>query len=53
MSNYISEWCANFNAHKANVLTTRTPGYIHAGNILLDDGKTIFGTLRIKYKNTS
>ena len=42
MSNYVSEWCANFNVHSANVLTMRQPGYIQPGNILLDDGNTIF-----------
>ena len=38
----ISEWCANFNVHSANVLTMRQPGYIQPSNILLGDGNTIF-----------
>ena len=46
MSNYVSEWCANFNVHSVNVLTMRQPGYIQPGNILLDDGNTIFETLK-------
>ena len=36
----------NFNVHSANVLTMRQPGYSQPGNILLDDGNTIFETLK-------
>ena len=43
MSDYVSEWCCNFNEHQANVLNINQPGYL-SRNISLDDRVKLFET---------
>ena len=47
MTDYIDEWCCNFNLHSPNILNIIGPGYIQHKNIALNDGEQIFNTRRI------